>query len=902
MTERRIMLQLRRQKCRLLLLACWVAAWRGCEALPPVIRVGGLFDNADDEQEFAFRVAIDRINNNNGNGILLRSRLVPHIERLDKDDSFRATKKVCTLLNTGIAGIFGPSSDVTSMHVQSICDALDIPHIEMRWDFQLQRDDLSINLFPKPSVLARAYVDLIKTWGWKSFALVYEDHEGIIRLQDFLKEARTNEWVVQMYQFHLGEQYRDLFRRIKKTKESRVVLDVRRENLYKALQHAQQVGMLTESQSYLITSLDLHTVKLDEFKYGQTKITGYRLVDVDSPELQGFLKDWKAMSSRMDRNGDAPESLRTETALMYDAVKLFANGLQQLDLSKSVSFPVISCDMAVSSSDGSSLINLMKPISVKGLTGTVSFDPQGFRSDFDLDIMALRSDGLQKVGHWTPTDNVTVDESFTSDYDSLNLREVTLNVTTVLTPPYTMLKESAKHLDGNARYEGYCVDLLEELSKLLKFKYRIREVSDGKYGIQENGEWNGMIGEVVSGKADLAIADLTITSKREVAVDFTMPFMNTGISILFKKPTTKETTLFSFLSPFSMEVWAYVVGAYVGVSVVLFLVGRLSPYEWDNPHPCRQDDQVLENNFSLLNSLWFTIGSLMQQGSDLAPKAMSTRTVAGIWYFFTLIMISSYTANLAAFLTVEKTVYPIQNAEDLARQKTIKYGCLRSGSTLTFFNESKIPTYKKMHNYMLEHAKEVYVGTSHEGVERVMNGDYAFLMESASIEYLVERNCNLTQIGGLLDNKGYGIVTRKKSTYRPYLSSGILKLQEAGKLHSFKEKWWKERKGGGKCADDSKKSSAVTELSLANVGGVFVVLLGGLGLAAIVAILEFLFRARKMAKEDSVSLWKEMLKQMKFAISCRSSVIPASGSKPPEVESNGGDYRISTLPSFTSDF
>ncbi|EEC19134.1 hypothetical protein IscW_ISCW023272 [Ixodes scapularis] len=53
--------------------------------------IRGLFDNADDEQEFAFRVAIDRINNDNG--VLLRSRLLPHIERLDKDDSFRATKK-----------------------------------------------------------------------------------------------------------------------------------------------------------------------------------------------------------------------------------------------------------------------------------------------------------------------------------------------------------------------------------------------------------------------------------------------------------------------------------------------------------------------------------------------------------------------------------------------------------------------------------------------------------------------------------------------------------------------------------------------------------------------------------------------------------------------------------------
>lgn len=65
---------------------------------------------------------------------------------------------------------------------------------------------------------------------------------------------------------------------------------------------------------------------------------------------------------------------------------------------------------------------------------------------------------------------------------------------------------------------------------------------------------------------------------------------------------------------------------------------------------------------------------------------MSTRTIAGIWYFFTLIMIASYTANLAAFLTVEKIVYPIENAEGLSKQDKIKYGCLATGSTASFFS------------------------------------------------------------------------------------------------------------------------------------------------------------------------------------------------------------------------
>lgn len=47
---------------------------------------------------------------------------------------------------------------------------------------------------------------------------------------------------------------------------------------------------------------------------------------------------------------------------------------------------------------------------------------------------------------------------------------------------------------------------------------------------------------------------------------------------------------------------------------MLFVLARFSPYEWQNPHPCKQDSGVVVNQFTVLNSLWFTIGSLMQQG------------------------------------------------------------------------------------------------------------------------------------------------------------------------------------------------------------------------------------------------------------------------------------------------
>lgn len=66
-----------------------------------------------------------------------------------------------------------------------------------------------------------------------------------------------------------------------------------------------------------------------------------------------------------------------------------------------------------------------------------------------------------------------------------------------------------------------------------------------------------MVRELLEQRADLAIGDLTITYEREQSVDFTMPFMSLGISILFRKPVKQPPNLFSFLSPLSLDVWIY---------------------------------------------------------------------------------------------------------------------------------------------------------------------------------------------------------------------------------------------------------------------------------------------------------------------------------------------------------
>ncbi|KAL3278738.1 hypothetical protein HHI36_016268 [Cryptolaemus montrouzieri] len=828
-----------------------------CQNLPEVIRIGGLFHPADSKQELAFKYAVDKINTDKS--ILPRSKLNAQIERMPPQDSFHASKKVCHLLRNGVAAIFGPQSSHTASHVQSICDTMEIPHLETRWDYRLRRESCLVNLYPHPTSLSKAYVDIVKAWAWKSFTIIYENNEGLVRLQELLKAHGPYEFPITVRQLGSGSDYRPLLKQIKNSAESHIVLDCSTERIYDVLKQAQQIGMMSDYHSYLITSLDLNLVDLEDFKHGGTNITAFRLVDPQNPDVEKVLKEWN--SSDMKVTVGEKASIRSETALMYDAVHLFAKALHDLDTSQRIDIKSMSCDAVDTWPHGYSLINYMKIVEMRGLTGVIKFDHEGFRSDFVLDIIDLSREGLRKIGTWNSSEGVNFTRTYGEAYTQIVelIQNKTFIVTTILSAPYVMRKEASEMLSGNAQFEGYAVDLIHEISRLLGFNYTIRLAPDGRYGSynRETKEWDGTIRQLLDQKADLAVADLTITYEREQVVDFTMPFMSLGVSILYRKPIKQPPNLFSFLSPLSLDVWIYMATAYLGVSVLLFVLARFTPYEWQNPHPCNPNPDQLENQFTLFNCMWFAIGSLMQQGCDFLPKAVSTRMVAGMWWFFTLIMISSYTANLAAFLTVERMDSPIESAEDLAKQTKIKYGALRGGSTASFFRESNISTYQRMWSFMESQKPTVFTASNMEGVDRVIKGkgNYAFLMESTSIEYVIERTCELTQIGGMLDSKGYGVATPQDSPFRMAISGAILKLQEEGKLHILKTRWWKEKRGGGKCSRDEvmKASGTANELGLANVGGVFVVLMGGMGVACIIAVCEFIWKSRKVAVEERVS-------------------------------------------------
>uniref|UniRef100_A0A8C2E5V7 Glutamate receptor, ionotropic, kainate 1b n=1 Tax=Cyprinus carpio TaxID=7962 RepID=A0A8C2E5V7_CYPCA len=776
----------------------------------------GIFETLENEpirmEELAFKFAVTNINRNRT--LMPNTTLTYDIQRINLFDSFEASRRACDQLALGVAAVFGPSHSSSVSAVQSICNALEVPHIQTRWKHPSvdNKDSFYINLYPDYASISRAVLDIVQFYKWKAVTVVYEDATGLIRLQELIKAPSRYSIKIKIRQLPTGSKdARPLLKEMKKGKEFCVIFDCSYQTAADVLKQLLSMGMMTEYYHFFFTTLDLYALDLEPYRYSGVNMTGFRLLNIDNPHVASVMEKWS-----MERLQAPPKPetvlldgmMTTEAALMYDAVYLVAAASQR---ASQITVSSLQCHRHKPWRFGSRFISMFKEAQWNGLTGQIIINKtDGLRKDFDLDIISLKEDGMEKfmqsgrfnkvwkkIGVWNSNTGLNLTDSNkdknTNVTDSMANR--TLIVTTILENPYVMYKKSDKPLYGNDRFEGYCLDLLKELSNILGFSYEVKLVSDGKYGAQnDKGEWNGMVRELIDHVADLAVAPLTITYVREKVIDFSKPFMTLGISILYHKPNGTNPGVFSFLNPLSPDIWMYVLLACLGVSCVLFVIIGFSSSSW--------------NRFMLLLCL---VGLLLISSSALHSRYICVENRTHELYYNTIIHL---------------------------------------------LQKSKISTYEKMWAFMSSRKNTALVKNNREGIQRVMTTDYALLMESTSIEYISQRNCNLTQIGGLIDSKGYGVGTPIGSPYRDKVTIAILQLQEEGKLHMMKEKWWR---GNGCPEEDSKEASA---LGVENIGGIFIVLAAGLVLSVFVAIGEFIYRSRKNLDIEEVSCGFQVKKRM----------------------------------------
>ncbi|XP_011631786.1 glutamate receptor 1-like isoform X3 [Pogonomyrmex barbatus] len=873
-------------------------------AFPEKIPIGAIFEQGTDEVQSAFKFAMM---NHNQNITARKFELQAFVDVINTADAYKLSRLICNQFSRGVFSMLGAVSPDSFDTLHSYSNTFQMPFVTPWFPEKVLTPssgllDFAISMRPD---YHRAIIDTVRYYGWKKIIYLYDSHDGLLRLQQIyqgLKPGNESFQVETVKRIQNMSEAIDFLRSLEELNRwsnKYVVLDCPTDMAKDiVVSHVRDVALGKRTYHYLLSGLIMDDRWESEvIEYGAINITGFRIVDATRPHVKDFLAGWHRLDPATSQ-GAGRESISAQAALMYDAVFVLVEAFNKFLRKRTDKnnmrrvTPVSNQPMNGTKAldcyhnrgwvtpweHGDKISRLLRKVEIEGLTGEIRFNDDGRRQNYTLHVVEMTvNSAMVKVAEWT---DETGFQAIAAKYVRLRPHEIEKNktyiVTTIMESPYIMKRvpDMGEVLVGNDAYEGYCKDLADLIAKKLGISYELRIVKDKKYG-SENPDaqdgWDGMVGELIRKEADIAIAPLTITSERERVIDFSKPFMSLGISIMIKKPIKQKPGVFSFLNPLSKEIWVCVIFSYIAVSIVLFIVSRFSPYEWrvltisgstdsaisgrndpslQHPHTPQGSPHMptssMANDFSIVNSLWFALAAFMQQSCDISPRSISGRIAGSVWWFFTLILICSYTANLAAFLTIERMVTPINSPEDLAAQTDVQYGTLANGTTPDFFRKSQISLYSKMWEFM-NSRKHVFVQSYEEGIEKVRTskGKYAFLLESPTNEYINEREpCDTMKVGRNLDAKGFGIATPFGSPLKDPINLAVLSLKENGELAKLVERWWYERT---ECRHSDKPDPTKNELSLSNVAGIFYILIGGLLLALAVALLEFCYKSHTEA-------------------------------------------------------
>ncbi|XP_033610685.1 glutamate receptor ionotropic, NMDA 2B isoform X5 [Cryptotermes secundus] len=393
---------------------------------------------------------------------------------------------------------------------------------------------------------------------------------------------------------------------------------------------------------------------------------------------------------------------------------------------------------------------------------------------------------------------------------------------------------------------GFCIDLLEKFAEELGFTYELVRVEDGRWGTLENGKWNGLIADLVNRKTDMVMTSLMINSEREAVVDFTVPFMETGIAILVAKRTGIISPT-AFLEPFDTASWMLVgVVAIQAATFTIFLFEWLSPSGFD----MKQVSPSPNHRFSLFRTYWLVWAVLFQAAVHVdSPRGFTARFMTNVWAMFAVVFLAIYTANLAAFMITREEFHEFSGLDDTRLSKPFSHKPMYKFGTIPWSHtDSTLSKYfKPMHAYMKNMNRSTVAG----GIEAVLSGELdAFIYDGTVLDYLVaqDEDCRLLTVGSWYAMTGYGLAFNRNSKYVQMFSKSLLDFRENGDLERLRRYWMT-----GTCKPGKQEHKSSDPLALEQFLSAFLLLMSGILLAAVLLALEhmyFKYVRKRLAKTD----------------------------------------------------
>ncbi|XP_063750273.1 glutamate receptor ionotropic, delta-1-like isoform X1 [Eleginops maclovinus] len=790
-------------------------------------------------------------------------------------------------MNQGILALVTSTGCASASALQSLTDAMHIPHLYIQRNsegsprtacqFNPSPGGQRYTLAARPPVrLNDVMLTLVEELRWQKFIIFYDIEYDIRGLQGFLDQTSRQgvDVALQRVDRNISKVFTNLFSTMRTEELNRYRDTLRRAILllsphgaHTFIQQAVETNLASKDSHWVFVNEEISDTEILELTHsalGRMTVIRQIFPMWRDSNTRCMRRNHRISSLLCDPQEGYMQNLEVSNLYLYDSVLMLANAFyRKLEDRKWHSMASLNCIRKSTKpwNGGWSMLETIQKGNITGLTGTMDFKDSGANSHVQFEILGSSfsetfGKDIKRLATWDSVHglNGSLKESRIEN----GMQGVTVKVVTLLEDPFVMVAENI--LGQPKRYKGFSIDVLDALAKILGFKYEIYQVSDSKYGSQlPNGSWNGMIGDLINKRADLAVSAITITPERENVVDFSKRYLDYSVGILLRKPEEK-INIFSLFAPFDLAVWACIAAAIPVVGVLIFLLNRLQALRSSATQnaPQGQPPNGVVGSGSLQSAVWIVYGAFVHQGGDGVIGSVALRIVMGSWWLFTLIVCSSYTANLAAYLTVSRMDHAIRSFQDLARQMEVDYGTVRDSAVYDYFrNKGTNPleqdsTYAELWRTVSRNNGQDYsVSSPSEGIRKAKKGPYAFLWDMAVLEYaaLTDDDCTITVSGNSMSSKGYGIAMQHGSPYRDLFSQKILELQEKGDLDIMKQKWWPRT---GRCDLNSHASAHPDgrSLKLHSFAGVFCILAAGLLLACLVAGLEAWWNSNRCRQEQ----------------------------------------------------
>ncbi|XP_050935116.1 glutamate receptor 3.4-like [Cucumis melo] len=823
---------------------------------PKVLNVGVLFtfDSVIGRSaQPAILAAVDDVNADNHILPGTKLNLILHDTNCS---GFFGTMEALQLMEDEVVAAIGPQSSGIAHVISHVINELHIPLLSFGATdpaLSAQQYQYFVRTTQSDYFQMNAIADMVDKFGWKEVVAIFVDDDngrsGISALSDALAKKRAK--ISYKAAFPSGSSIStisDLLVSVNMMESRVYVVHVNPDTGLSVFSIAKKLQMM--GSGYVWIATDWLPSFLDSFETNSPDVmnqlqgvVAFRHHTPDGNLKKNFISKWRNLKYKKSPN------FNSYALHAYDSVWLVARALDTfLKEGGNISF---SNDPKLRENNGSmfqlksfkvfnggeQLLQTIKRTNFTGVSGQIQFGDDGKHLIHPAyDILNIGGTGIRRIGYWSNYSGLSTIAPENLYAKPLNaspnnhLYSVIWPGETSTTPRGWVFPHSGKPLQivvpNRVSYKafvskdknppgvkGYCIDVFEAAINLLPYPVPHTYIlyGDGK----DTPEYSNLVYEVSQNKYDAAVGDITIVTNRTKIVDFTQPFMESGLVVVTVVKEEKSSP-WAFLRPFTIQMWAVTAIFFIFVGAVVWILEHRTNEEFRGP-PRQQ----------LITIFWFSFSTMFFSHKENTVSTLG-RLVLIIWLFVVLIINSSYTASLTSILTVQQLTSNIKGIDSLI-SSTDAIGVQEGSFALKYLIDdlgiaaSRIIKLKDQEEY----ADALRHGAEDGGVAAIVD-------ELPYVElFLAGTNCMYRIVGEEFTKSGWGFAFQRDSPLAVDLSTAILQLSENGDLQKIHDKWLSRTE----CSTNLNQVD-VNQLSLSSFWGLFLIC----GIACFVALSVFFFR------------------------------------------------------------